>query len=98
MQARWCFDEDDVPAFDNSTRLRVPGTESVALVLVEATHNSFPRSMTELFGILDIDKHPRADDSEVRKVGVFAVKYLTRCFHLERRNAGCDCTDRMPLS
>ena len=41
--------------------------------------------MTELVGVLDIDKRPRADDSEVRKIGVFAVKHLIRCFHLERR-------------
>ena len=41
--------------------------------------------MTELDGVLDVDKRPIADDSEERKVGVFAVKNLILCFHLERR-------------
>ena len=37
-------------------------------------HHSFPRSVTELVSVLDMDKLPRADDSEVRKVGIFAIK------------------------
>ena len=31
-----------------------------------------------------MDKRPRVDDSEVRKVRIFAVKHLIRCFYLER--------------
>ena len=74
-----------VLALDNSTRLGVPDTELVALVLAEAVHHSFPRCVTELVGVLDMDKRLRADGSEVRKVVIFAVKHLIRCCHLERR-------------
>ena len=41
--------------------------------------------MVELVGVLDMNKRPRADDSEVRKVDIFAVKHFARCFHLARR-------------
>lgn len=80
---RWCFDEDDAPAFDDSTRLEVTDAELVAIVLAEAARHSFPRRMAELGRVFDIDKHPRADDSEIRKVGFLAEKQLVRCFHLE---------------
>ena len=41
--------------------------------------------MTELVHVLGMDKRPRADNHEVRKVGVFDINHLSRRFHLERR-------------
>ena len=37
--------------------------------------------VTELVGLLDMDKRSRADGSEARN---FNLKHLTRCFNLER--------------
>ena len=38
-----------------------------------------------LVDVFDMDIRPRGDDSEVRTVGVFAVKHHVRWIHLERR-------------
>ena len=84
-QVRWCFDEDDVPVFDDSTRVEVPDADRVEIVLAEDAHHSFPRRVAELGGVFDIYKRPRADGSEVRKVGIFAVMHLVRCFRLDCR-------------
>ena len=40
--------------------------------------------MTELVDVLVMNKRPRPDDSEVRMVGVFAVKHVIQYCHLAR--------------
>ena len=67
-----------------STARRVLGFQ-MRNVLLSFWLKPYTIPYNELGGVFYMDKRPRADDSDVRQVAVFAVKHLIRCFHLERR-------------